>query len=817
MKVRKRTSATKAGKGTSGKKVLKRTLLVLLILIVLAIGGGYTYLKLTAPVYEGTITLSGLKEEVEVYFDKFGVPHIYAKNEVDAYYALGYVHAQDRLFQMELMRRAAGGRLAEVLGKDLIKTDKLFRTLGINRFAEEHAARFLNKDSEKFQRAVYAYQEGIDEFVRTGSTPIEFTIMGIPKTEFYPEDIYSLIGLMSFGFAEGIQIDPLLEKIKMQLGEAYLKDLAVHTPPGAVMINTFKGASHPPTVDRVISAVGEALDKLPVPLWVGSNGWAIDGARTASGEPILANDTHMGYSQPAVWYEAHIEYPGFRFYGHHIAGAPFGLLGQNDFCGIGLTMFENDDTDFFRETLNPKNSNLVKFGDGWEKLKVRHEVIKVKGEEDVEFLVKSSRHGPLVNSVFDDSVTFDTPIALWWDLLHHTNYSLQATYDQNHAQSFNEVRHAVSRLTAPGLNVMYADNEGTVAWWAAARLPIRPSHVNSKFFLDGASGKDEYLGHYDFSKNPHAINPPWGFVYSANNQPDTVDGVLYPGYYYPRSRPERIVALLSEGKRWTVDDVRKVNQDVTSYMHADIAKDLAGVLAEAGDERFTVFVETLKGWNGQHGSKDIEPSIYYNLLSQTIYLAMIDELGGAAYNAFNSTSLSRNSWELLVKSKHSPWWDDVRTKDKKESRQDIVLKAAERSLEMLKLRAGATKEDWQWEKIHLLKHPHPLGKIALLEKFFSVGPFGAPGGTEVINNLHFDLDTTGIFLSNGGPALRKITDFGDVENGVTVSPTGQSGHIMSPHYKDQAEMYLKGEVRKMLMNREAILAESTRLLLKPSK
>ncbi len=796
-------------------KILKSIVIVLIAVVVIVIAGGYGYLKSTAPRYEGEITLEGLKEEVEVYYDPFGVPHIYANNEQDAYYALGFVHAQDRLFQMELIRRAASGKLAEVLGEDLIKTDKLFRTLGLNKFAAVHTARFLNSDTMAYQRAVHAYQAGVNEFVRTGATPIEFTIIGIPKTEFIPQDVYTLIGLTAFGFAEGVQIDPLLEKIRLEWGDAYLKDLAVQTPPGAEMIPINKGMVSKPA-DRLITAIGDALRNCPVPLWVGSNGWAIDGSRTMSGEPILANDTHMGYSQPAVWYEAHIEYPGCRFYGHHLAGAPFGVLGQTDFCGFGLTMFENDDTDYFYETLHPEDSNLVQFGDSWEKLDIREEIIKVKGGDDVVFTVKTSRHGPIVNALFDEVLPTDRPVAFWWELHHSTNYLLQANYERNHARSFHDFQRATSLVAAPGLNVMYADNEGAFAWWAAARLPIRPAHVKSKFFLDGASGRDEYLGYYPFSSNPHSINPPWGFVYSANNQPDTIDGVLFPGYYYPRSRAARIVELLSEDKRWTVADVSKVNLDVTSRMHSDIAKDLADVLEAANDPRFADFVTALRGWKGDHKVTDIEPSIYYNLLAQTMYHAMIDELGKDAYHAFNTTSISRNTWEIFVKNEQSPWWDDTRTKDMKESRTDIVLHAAEHSLELLQKNAGPTKADWQWEKIHRLKHPHALGAGALLDKFFSVGPFGVPGGTETINNLHFDLDTTGIFYAGGGPALRKVTDFGDVENGVTVSPTGQSGNIMSPHYRDQAEMYIKGEVRKMMMNREEIVAKSTRLMLKPA-
>lgn len=796
-------------------KILKRILIGLVALFFLLLAGGYAYLKSTGPEYSGELKLKGLKAEVEVLYDDYGVPHIYALNAEDAYFALGYVHAQDRLFQMEMLRRAAGGRLSEILGKDLLPVDKLFRTLSLNVFAKEHARKFLGSDSSDFQKAALSYQKGINQFIKTGKTPVEFTIVGIPKTEFTPEDIYLAVGFMSFGFAEGIKADPVLEKIKSELGEAYLADLAVQTPKTAVRIKNFQGPVKGLSADPLITGLNEAINKIPVPLWPGSNGWVIDGSRTVSGFPILANDTHIGFAQPAVWYEAHIEYPGFKFYGHHLAGVPFALLGNNNFCGWGLTMFENDDTDFFRETPNPDNAGQVKFSDQWENLNVREEVIKVKGESDVVLPVKSSRHGPIINTIVEN-VSSTEPISMWWLLNHGDNYSLQAAYQLNHAASFSDARTAATLFSAPGLNVMYGDVSGNIAWWAVAKLPVRPKGINSKFFLDGASGKDEYLGFYDFTKNPQSINPPWGFVYSANNQPDSVDGVLYPGYYYPRSRAGRIVELLDVNKKWTIEEVKKVNLDVISNMHPDVAKELATVLKSSGKPEFNELASILESWRGDHQIADTAPSVYYNLLSFTMNLAMKDELGAKAYSAIMGTSIVKNSYDTFIANDQSPWWDDIGTKDKKETRSEIILAAAARTVEILKTTSGPNPSDWTWGKIHTLTHKHPLGTVKPLDKLFDVGPLVVPGGSEVINNLHFTLDTTGYFPVNGGPALRKITDFADVENGETVSPTGQSGNVMSPFYDDEASMFATGKFRKMLMKADDIKAVSkNKLVLKP--
>jgi len=793
-------------------KILKRILLGLITLVLLICIIGYFYLQTTKPTYSGELSLAGLKEPVEVLYDDYGVPHIYAQNEEDAYYALGYVHAQDRLFQMEMIRRAAGGRLSEILGPDLLKTDKLFRTLGINKFAREHAEKYLGADTASFQKAAHAYQKGINQFIKTGKTPLEFSIMGIPKEEFKPEDIYLAVGFMSFGFAEGLRVDPVLEKIRKELGEEYLKDLAVQTPTNAVTIKNFSGPVKNNATDSLISYLSDALEKIPVPLWVGSNGWVIAGDRTASGAPILANDTHIGFAQPAVWYEAHIEYPGFRFYGHHIAGIPFGLLGQNDFCGWGLTMFENDDTDFFTEETN--DDGQVKYKGEWVDITWRKELIKVKGQVDAEITIPATPHGNIINEAIDFTEA-SKPTALSWLLNQLPNTALQAAYELNHAKRFAEAEHAASLFSSPGLNLMYGDVDGNIAWWAVAKLPIRPAHVASKFFLDGSSGKDEYLGFYDFSKNPHAVNPPWGYVYSANNQPDSVEGVLYPGYYYPRSRAGRIEEFISQEKKWTMDDIKTIDLDVTSVMHADIAHEIASVLKSINKSEFNFITTQLENWNGEHQAEQTTPAIYNNILSHIMRKAMADEITDKAFESLAATSILKNSYEQFIANNDSPWWDNKNT-ERKETRAIIVEEATQKTIELLTQICGKNPDDWKWGKIHTLTHKHPLNAVKPLRSFFNVGNFEVSGGSEVINNLHYKLDTTGYFSVDGGPALRKITDFSNIESGETVSPTGQSGNVMSKHYSDQAEMFATGKFRKMLMNRDEIKTKATTLKLKPT-
>jgi penicillin amidase len=606
----------------------------------------------------------------------------------------------------------------------------------------------------------------------------------------------------------------VLEKIKKQWGPAYLADLALHTPPDALHIKNYPGTAA--TAGKLVASIAQALQHLPVAQWQGSNAWVVAGSKSASGKPILANDTHIGFAQPAVWYEAHLEYPGHSFYGHYLAGIPFALLGNNRFCGFGLTMFENDDVDFFTEKPNPDNPNEVWYRDHWEKLTTRPETIKVKGGADVTFAVRNSRHGPIINGIVAQTDTADVPVALSWLLLQGDNHALQAAWQLNHATTFEQARRAAAMFSAPGLNVMYADTAGNIAWWAAARLPIRPTHVVSKLFLDGSTGNDEYQGYYPFEKNPQAVNPPWQYVYSANNQPDTVAGILYPGYYYPKNRAARIVELLESRDTFSLHDMATMQLDVTSPAHAELARLITTLLLETNSPDARLLADILKNWNGEHQPTMPQPAVYYTLLSQIIYKAMADEIGHEALKSLAKTSVLKNSYRHLIENDASPWWDNVNTPAVREGRQDIVQAAATAALAQLRTNMGDNPSHWQWGKVHTLTHQHALGKVKPLNRFFNVGPFAVAGGSEVINNLHFELDTLGLFTVDGGPALRKVTDFARVAHGITVSPTGQSGNPMSPHYADQAAMFVAGKTRAMLMDREDIVRQSkNRLVLMP--
>lgn len=791
---------------------MKKFLQFLLLILIVVVAYTFWFVNHSKPDYSGTIKLAGLTEPVDVVFDKFGIPHIYANSQTDAYYALGYLQAQERLFQMEMIRRVTTGTLSEILGNDLLETDKLFRTLSL----DEKSAKFYEQfkaDTGSYKSAAEAYFDGINAFIEEGPTPIEFTIIGIPKTKFSVKDAYNAVGYMSFGFADGFKTDPLSSKIAATLGIDYLQELGLHSVYDSSFIKSYL-----PESSAELTALTDIIDNLPIPLLNGSNSWIIGPDRSASGHPIFENDTHIAFSQPSVWFEAHLEYPGTSVYGHYLAGYPFAILGHNLYAAWGMTMFENDDVDLYREKANPNDSNQIWRVDHWENLKLRKETIPVKDAEPVEYTVRISDHGPIVNDIFYKDTDITDPVSVFWVYLQANNDLLRPTYALGQLKSMAEGRSVAASIAAPGLNIMYADVEGNIAWWAAGKLPVRPKHVDSKLFLDGSSGKDDVHEYYDFSLNPQAENPPWGYVYSANNQPDTINGVLYPGYYRPLDRASRIFNKIEEHNNWTTEEVKKMTADATSPVAKKVAEALAGQLMDSADPRIVTLATILQHWDGDHQPESIEPTVYYNLLSWVLYYAMADELGYEDYKKMANLEVMKRSYLMFVENDSSIWWDNITT-PKKETRKQIVSLAANSTLATLnKVFGSDDSSTWRWGTVHTLTHGHPLGQVEALKKYFNVGPFPAPGGNEVINNQMLKLDTTGYFPVYGGPSMRTVIDMGNIYGAESINPTGQSGHFLGLHYDDQAQMYVDVEFRPQLMNKEMIMEQQAgKLLLEPIK
>ncbi|MDT7830784.1 penicillin acylase family protein [Flavobacteriaceae bacterium S356] len=779
-------------------KILKKILKIVIVLIVIVSVSIWLYARTFYPVYDGEVVLDNISEKVTVYYDDSGVPHINAQNQKDAYTALGYVHAQDRLWQMELIRRIAPGRLSEIFGVKLIETDVFFSGLGIEENTDKVIAA-LDTNSEAYKYTM-AYLEGINQFIEEGRTPLEYTLVGVEKQKFTIRDVYNVFGYMSFSFAMAHKTDPFLTGIKEKLGTAYLAELGIPIHKNTAILRNEK---NPEMLGGVARAMNHIYESLPVSPFIGSNSWVIGANKTKSGRVLFANDPHIGFSQPSVWYQSHIKTPDYEIYGFNLALTPFALLGHNKDYAYGLTMFENDDVDLYFEQNNPENSNEYKTKDGYEKYRILEKTIKIKDRPDSTFQVKVSRHGPIMNTVMK-GIDDPRPLAMQWIYTKLDNKILDVSYQLSHAKSLSEFKEGAKLLHAPGLNIMYGDAKDNIAWFASGKLYKYRDSLNRKLILDGASGDDEIVEYLDFEENPQAINPSWNYVYSANNQPDTIAGILYPGYYLPEDRGYRIQQLLENKDDWTREDVEEMIFDVTSPVVARNVQNLMNSfdpkdLNENEKKALTIITE----WDGAYKKEMSAPTVYTRFIYEFLAGTFKDEMGDSFEDFMSTPAFMKKMIGTQAAKTTSIWWDDITTEDVEE-KGDIVKKAFKNTVGFLENQLGASVDNWQWSKVASVEHGHALGQVPSLRGYFNVGPFAVDGGSEVINNQLFKLNDSGFYKVHAGPSTRRIVDFSDVENSVSILPTGQSGNVFSKHYDDQAEKYLKGEFVKMLLNQQEI-------------
>ncbi|WP_283182091.1 penicillin acylase family protein [Pseudomonas svalbardensis] len=791
---------------------MKRSLTVLALLIVaLAAGaGGYVYSK--QPTRQGMVELQHLQGSVTVRYDERGIPHIRAENETDLYRALGYVHAQDRLFQMEVLRRLARGELAEVLGPKLLDTDKLMRSLRIRERAETYLAN-LDQQSPTFI-AMQAYLDGINQYQDSHPKPAEYDVLGIPKRPFTAQDTISIAGYMAYSFAAAFRTEPLLTYVRDQLGANYLNVFDLDwQPKGVLNGSTLPLASTDWKDLNTLARLSEhALADNGLPQFEGSNAWVVSGGRTKSGKPLLAGDPHIRFSAPSVWYEAHLSAPGFELYGHYQALMPFASLGMNRDFGWSITMFQNDDLDLIAEKVNPDNPNQVWYRGKWVDMVTSEQQIAVKGQAPVTLVLRQSPHGPIVNDALGSGVG-KTPIAMWWGFLESQNPILEGFYQLNRADTLAKARSASAKVQAPGLNIVWANAKGDIGWWAAAQLPKRPAGVHPGFILDGSTADADKEGFYPFSANPQEENPARGYIVSANFQPVSPTGMEIPGYYNLADRGQQLNRQLSDKTiKWDLDASQKLQLGTTTAYGPRLLAPLLPVLREGvSDPAELKLVEQLAQWKGDYPLDSTSATLFNQFLFNLADATMRDELGNDFFETLLSTRVIDSALPRLAATADSPWWDNRNTLGK-ETRADTVKVAWQASIAHLKTTLGGDFAQWQWGKAHTLTHGHPLGQQKPLDRLFNVGPFAAPGTHEVPNNLSAKIGPAPWPVTYG-PSTRRLIDFADPTHSLTVNPVGQSGVPFDSHYDDQAEAYIEGIYYQAHLNEEEVTA-NTRSTLK---
>lgn len=788
--------------------MIKRIVLCFAALLLAVAMGMLLYLQGKQPVREGAQALAGLRQPVSVRYDERGVPHIRAGNEADLYRALGYVQAQERLFQMEMVRRLARGELAQVLGPRLLPTDTLFRTLRIRQRADAQAAE-ADPDSPATW-ALQAYLEGINAYQQSHPRPLEFDLLGIPSRPFTPADVYSVIGYMAYSFAAAFRTEPLMTYIRDTLGEDYLRPFSSTWQPDGALATPQLTAADWRAMAALAKLSQDAVGNAGMAQFEGSNGWVIAGSRTASGKPLLAGDPHIRFAAPSVWYEAQLSAPGFDLYGDYQSLVPFALLGHNQGFAWTLTMFQNDDIDLIAETTDAAHPGQVLYHGEWVALEEETQRIEVKGEQAVELRLRRSPHGPIVNDVLGQNAG-TRPIALWWSYLEAPNPIVEAFYRLNRADTLDKARSAVAGIQAPGLNVLYANAQGDIAWWAAAALPRRPENVDPAFILDGASAQADKAGYYPFAENPHEENPGRGYILSANSQPSSPSGRVIPGYYNLPDRGQRLDRLLAQGSGWDMGNSEPLQQDVRTDYAARVLKPLLPQLRrQVTDPRQRQWLEQLARWDGSYPRDSLEATLFNQFFYELARATVHDELGDALFDNLLGSRVLDTAMPKLVADEQSPWWDDRDTPDK-EGRNETVLKAWQAGIDHLRSTLGDDVRGWQWGKVHHLTQMHPLGTQPLLGLLYNVGPFEVGGSHEVPNNFSAPPGPAPWAVSYG-PSIRRIIDMGAAQSALGALPLGQSGVLFDTHYKDQAKAFVQGRYQPMHLSDSDVVGHTESLL-----
>jgi penicillin amidase len=542
---------------------------------------------------------------------------------------------------------------------------------------------------------------------------------------------------------------------------------------------------------------------------MGSNSWVLGPSRSKSGKPMLANDPHIAFTNPGVWYEAHLKYSDYDLYSHYVPLVPLPLLGHNRNFAWALTMFENDDLDLYREKFKPDNPARVMYKGGWVDVKVETETIHVRFGRDRHCAIRVTPHGPVITDMLRKLDGYEgADVALSWVWQHVPYEDMLGFYRMARARDCESFARGAALVTSPGLNISYADRAGNIAWWAAGKLPIRPGHVNPKRVLDGASGNDEILGYLPFDHNPHLVNPEQGYIVTANNM-STVKALgpigQLQGYWQPSDRARRIEEMLGAKPAWSLDELRAVQFDDMSPTAADTLKPLLEILhrdtsAFSGLEKQAL--EILTRWDCRHNPESAGSAVYQVYLDALLRRSLLDEMGEKLFYGYAALADEWNFFKYFVNTPDSPFWDNITT-PQRETREDIVRSSFHETVAELKKRCGPDAGRWTWGALHTMEFKHPFGYLPLLGRIFNIGPFPASGAADVVNNM---LYSTGKYDFDviAGPSTRRLIDSADPEHSLTILPTGNSGNFMSPHYADQAAMFMKGEYREPRLTQEQI-------------
>jgi len=765
------------------------------------------------PELDGSVSVPGLSAPVSVTRNSQGVPTIEAANLDDLFFAQGYVTAQDRLFQMDLMRRAAAGELSEVVGEVALKHDRQQRILGIRAAAEKGLAAITPEDRQQFN----AYAQGVNAFIKWHGErlPLEFRLLHYTPRPWNVQDslmiAYQMVQTLSTSPRDALTRERILAK----LGPELTSDLYVNTswrdhPPGA---DPPTPEPLPPVSDKssrtaVIFASPHRITELLWQPWlepffrngnfpIGSNNWVVSGAHTVTGKPLLSNDMHLGHQMPNLWYEAHLRSGSFDVAGVTLPGYPYVIVGHNQRVAWGFTNVGPTVEDVYVEKFNELGQYLTT--QGWKQPDTRHEVIKIKGKPDVALDVQSTRHGPIVTELEPGE---SRKIALRWTLYEGIRSPF---FKIDSAQTWQEFRHAFSELDAPAQNVVYADVDGNIGYQTTGKIPIRASGDGS-LPVDGSDNAHEWTGYIPFDKLPSVFNPSSGVIGTANSR------ITPDGYPYSVSieweapwRTDRIYRVLESGKKFSRADMLSLETDTSSELDRFMADKIVDAIDHAGNPspQARKAANILRQWNGQMSAESAAPTIASETRDELKRLLLESKLGTANDD-------SQLSWKSYKWMQETVWLENVLTTQPARwlpqnfsNYNELILAATEHALKKAPQQLGS----WRWGSQNSLTIQNPiLGQVPILRRWSGTGTNPQSGSVytvKAVGHAH-------------GPSERFTADISNWDMSTLNTVTGQSGNFLSPYYMDQWQAWYTGYTFALQFSRTAVVNSAAhRLLLEP--
>jgi len=837
-------------------KHLKRLLVVLLAALVLVLaGGGWWWARQPLPLLDGQLGVSGLKDPVEVLFDGYAVPHVYARDPDDVWFTAGVLHARERLWQMELYRRVTSGRLSEILGEATLPIDKRFLTLNLRAAAEaewQRARPDVKSALERYAAGVNAAAGALQSRQR----PIEMQLLGVTPAPWTPVDTLAVGRLLAWRLAENHQSELVRAAVAQKLGPDAARQLSGRYPldaptilgPATDSVPSESESGDParpqPPAPPPPAAPAETPGKPPAPgseswpaglEWLdpmakrgNSNNWVVAGTRTSTKRPILANDPHLQVEFPSVWYELHLVAAGLDVIGVTIPGVPFVIIGHNRRIAWGFTNSGADVQDLALERLDVPRKRYMS-SSGWQPAKVTRVEIPVRGRAAEPFDVWETPRGIIFS---EPGVDWEAPPA-WMSpgageapTAQVSAYALRwSGVDGDTASSFELLDRAVDwqtftaaidRFDTPSQNAVYADVDGNIGYALNGRLPVRSSG-DGTMPVNGVAG----LGWIDGPppQLPRVLNPPAGYLTSSNNEVDRRSEVMITRDWAAPFRTTRIHEVLSASTTLGLDDMTRLQTDTKSLGAARVLAGVAAALETAKKQDADAStVETLTVLAAWDGVVDARPVVtLYEAFEHAVWRrTFIDDMGEPLFRVFYQWAGGERPAGLhaIVADRQSPWFDDIATIEKRETRDDIYILAARDAAEMVQAEFGGGSGR-AWDRVHAITFEHPLGQGSWWRSWvFSRGPVPITGDGTTVMRVSWNRSRP--FRGWELPSWRQVLDVGEWDQARVVLPTGQSGHLMSSHYFDQNELWRTGQYRTQPFTRTAVqAAQAHRLLLVP--